>query len=92
MADPITTGLAIGAGNSLLSGIASAVSQGRNRSDLDYQMSRYYLPKAQVNNLAAAGLNPAVAMGNNSPVFSSGGQLGNNIAPNFSISTTLFSI
>ena len=85
MGDPITTGLAIGAGNSLLSGIASAVSQGRNRSDLDYQMSRYYSPTAQVNNLAAAGLNPAVAMGNQSPVFSSGGQLGNNPIPNFSV-------
>lgn len=78
MADPITTGLAIGAGNALLSKISSTITQGMNRADLDYAQSRYLSPQAQVRNLVAAGLNPAVAMGNQSPVFTSAGQLGNN--------------
>lgn len=50
----------------------------RQKELMDYQMKlqesqfeKYTSPQAQVRNLAAAGINPAVAMGNQSPVFSS---------------------
>ena len=65
-------------GSGVLNAISSQLTQQQNRRDMDYMQSRYLSPQAQVNNLAAAGINPAVAMGNQSPVFSSGGSLGSN--------------
>lgn len=68
-----------GAINSLSSLFSSGQAFKRQKELMDYQMklqdeqfSKYYSPQAQVSNLAAAGINPAVAMGNQSPVFSSG--------------------
>ena len=57
----------------------------------DKQFNKYSSPQAQVRNLAAAGINPAVAMGNQSPVFSSipnGPSPSSVQAPQFGIGTT----
>lgn len=59
--------------NILTSAIGNEISSDTARKNLDYQMNRYYSPAAQVRNLAAAGINPAVAFGNQSPTFNSGG-------------------
>ena len=67
--------LGLSAANGVLSIIGNKISSDTARKNLDYQMDKYYSPKAQVNNLAAAGINPAVAFGNQSPTFSGGGQL-----------------
>ena len=74
--------------NSIGSLAASNFSVNKQKELLDYQMNKYYSPKAQVHNLAAAGINPAVAMGNQSPVFSSGGSMPNVASPLFGIGTT----
>lgn len=55
--------------------VGNAIANKNARDNLDYQMERYYSPQAQVRNLAAAGINPAVAFGNQSPVFSGGGTM-----------------
>lgn len=64
--------------NSLLGGLSAKQAFERQKELMDYQASiqdtqfkKYASPQAQVSNLAAAGINPAVAMGNHSPVFSS---------------------
>ena len=77
--------------NAGLSLVGNKVAQQTSRENLDYMMSRYYSPQAQVNNLAAAGINPAVAFGNQSPVFSSGGQMQMPSNPLAGIGTTSLS-
>lgn len=77
--------------NAGLSLVGNKISQQTSRENLDYMMSRYYSPQAQVNNLAAAGINPAVAFGNQSPVFSSGGQMQMSANPLAGIGTTSLS-
>ena len=77
--------------NAGLSLVGNKVAQQTSRENLDYMMSRYYSPQAQVNNLAAAGINPAVAFGNQSPVFSSGGQMQMPSNPLSGIGTTSLS-
>lgn len=67
--------LGLSAANGVLSVVGNQIASSSARKNLDYQMEKYYSPKAQVNNLAAAGINPAVAFGNQSPTFSGGGQL-----------------
>ena len=66
--------LGLAAFNGGISVLGNQISSNSARGNLDYQMDRYYSPAAQVRNLAAAGINPAVAFGNQSPVFSGGGQ------------------
>ena len=77
--------------NAGLSLVGNKIAQQTSRENLDYMMSRYYSPQAQVNNLAAAGINPAVAFGNQSPVFSSGGQMQMPSNPLAGIGTTSLS-
>ena len=59
--------LGLSAANGVLSVVGNQIASNTARKNLDYQMEKYYSPKAQVNNLAAAGINPAVAFGNQSP-------------------------
>ena len=61
--------------NGVLSVFGNKMASDTARKNLDYQMEKYYSPQAQVKNLGAAGINPAVAFGNQSPTFSGGGQL-----------------
>ena len=86
MADPLTLGVL--GGSALLGLGGSLIQSSEGRKNLDYQMEKYYSPEAQVRNLAKAGINPAVAFGNQSPVFSSGGQMQMPEAPNFGVGTT----
>ena len=65
--------LGLAAVNGGISLLGNKISSDTAKDNLDYQMDRYYSPSAQVRNLAAAGINPAVAFGNQSPVFSGGG-------------------
>lgn len=67
--------LGLSAANGVLSVVGNEIASNTARKNLDYQMDKYYSPQAQVKNLGAAGLNPAVAFGNQSPTFSGGGQL-----------------
>lgn len=70
--------LGMSLGESVFNGIASLfgqkVANDQARENFDYQWDKAYSPQAQVRNLAAAGINPAVAFGNNSPVFTGSGQ------------------
>lgn len=77
--------------NAGLSLVGNAISNKNARDNLDYQMDRYYSPQAQVRNLAAAGINPAVAFGNQSPVFSGGGSMAMPTNPLAGIGTTSLS-
>lgn len=83
-----------GAG-ALINGVGSYLSMkaqsAEQRKMLDYQWEKMYSPQAQVRNLTSAGVNPAVAFGNQSPVLNSGGQLGSVEAPTFGIGTTSLS-
>lgn len=87
MSDFLTT-LGVSAVNSGLSWLGSQIQSAEGRKNLDYMMDRYYSPRAQVNNLAAAGLNPAVAMGNQSPVFSGSSPMQMPDRPEFGIGTS----
>lgn len=66
--------LGIAGGTSLLSGIANYLTgehmmdkQTQASKELwDYQWNKAYSPQAQVKNMAAAGINPAVQLGNHS--------------------------
>lgn len=83
-----------GAG-ALINGVGSYLSMkaqsAEQRKMLDYQWEKMYSPQAQVRNLTSAGVNPAVAFGNQSPVLNSGGQLGSIQPPTFGIGTTSLS-
>ena len=75
-------------GSALLGAGGSLFQNMLGKDNLQYQWDEMYSPQAQVRNLAKAGINPAVAFGNNSPTFSSGGQLQMPSAPDFGIGTT----
>lgn len=86
MADPLTLGVL---GGSALLGVGGTLLQNKlGRDNMEYQWNNYYSPQAQVRNMAKAGINPAVAFGNQSPTLSSGGQLQMPDAPNFGVGTT----
>lgn len=90
---PSAMGLSAGidAGSGLVNSFLNLIGQNsafekqvKASKDLfNYQWEKAYSPKAQVNNLAAAGLNPAAAMGNTSPVMSSAGQMTMPSPPNY---------
>lgn len=76
-------------GQTLLNGIGSLL--GLN-AQADKQMNMWreqwttaYSPKAQVRNLAAAGINPAVAFGQNAPVISSAPSVPSVASPQFGV-------
>ena len=85
--------LGIGAGSSVLSSALNFLGGNlsfdkqisASKDLLDYQQEKYLSPKAQVKNLAAAGINPAAAFGNTSPV-NVGGELAMPTAPNYNFS------
>lgn len=70
-------GMASTFGNNVVNGafglLGNEIAQNNARENFKYQWDNYLSPKAQVKNLAAAGLNPAAAMGNQAPVLSSAG-------------------
>lgn len=69
----IETGLG-SLGGSLINGsiglVGNKVAHDQAMKDLKYQWNTMYSPQAQVRNMAAAGLNPAAAFGNQAPVIS----------------------
>ena len=80
-----------GAINSILGKSSADQAFERQKELMDYQYKKYTSPQAQVSNLAAAGINPAVAMGNQSPVFSSAPTPGAVAPAQFGIGTTSLS-
>lgn len=79
----------LAAGGNLLSNLGSSIlgnELGKENSEKLWR--ERYSPQAQVRNLAAAGINPAVAMGNQSPVLSSGGEISPVPVSPFGIGTT----
>ena len=81
--------------NSLSGLFSSGQAFNRQKELMDYQMKlqdeqfkKYTSPQAQVSNLAAAGINPAVAMGNQSPVFAPSPSSGAVAPAQFGIGTT----
>lgn len=79
-------------GGNVLSNLGSAiVGNEMGKANSDRLWRERYSPQAQVRNLAAAGINPAVAMGNNAPVLSSGGEINPVDVSPFGIGTTALS-
>lgn len=60
-------------GGSLINGsiglIGNNIAHDQAMKDLNYQWNKMYSPQAQVRNMAAAGINPAAAFGNQAPVI-----------------------
>ena len=82
----------LGAVGNAIGSIGGALVQNElGKANEKRQWDEYYSPKAQVRNMAAAGINPAVAFGNQSPVLTSGGQMQMPDVPNFGIGTTALS-
>lgn len=82
----------LGAAGNLIGSVGGALVQNAlGRANEKRQWDEYYSPQAQVRNLAAAGINPAVAMGNQSPVLTSGGQMQMPDVPNLGLGTTALS-
>lgn len=70
--------LLLGAGGAAVNFLGSALTRDMNRRDIDYMQEKYLSPQAQVRNMAAAGLNPAVVFGNHAPQLLQGGELAAN--------------
>lgn len=82
----------LGAAGNAIGSIGSAlIGNAIGKANEERQWNKYYSPQAQVRNLAAAGINPAVAMGNQSPVLTSGGQMQMPDVPNLGLGTTALS-
>ena len=82
----------LGAVGNAIGSIGGALVQNElGKANEKRQWDEYYSPKAQVRNMAAAGINPAVAFGNQSPVLTSGGQMQMPDVPDFGIGTTALS-
>lgn len=82
----------LGAVGNTISSIGGALFQNElGKANEKRQWDEYYSPKAQVRNMAAAGINPAVAFGNQSPVLTSGGQMQMPDVQNLGIGTTALS-
>lgn len=79
------------AGNAIGSIAGSLIQNELGKSNEKRQWNEYYSPQAQVRNLAAAGINPAVAMGNQSPVLTAGGQMQMPDVPGLGLGTTALS-
>lgn len=79
------------AGNAIGSIAGSLIQNELGKSNERRQWNEYYSPQAQVRNLAGAGINPAVAMGNQSPVLTAGGQMQMPEVPGLGLGTTALS-
>ena len=75
-------------GNVIQSVLQPLVQNEMGKNNAEWQWNRFYSPKAQVSNLAEAGINPAVAFGNQSPVMTTGGQMTMPDVPALGIGTT----
>lgn len=71
--------------NSVGSVVSSKIQSSQQMKDWREQWDAAYSPQAQVRNLAAAGINPAVAFGQNAPVLSSGPSVPSVAAPNIGV-------
>lgn len=78
--------------NSLVNSVGSMLGTNyavkKQKELMDYQWNNYQSPSAQVRNMAAAGINPAVALGNQAPVISSSPSVPAVEAPQFGIGTS----
>lgn len=74
--------------NSLASMVGTNYAAKKQKELMDYQWNNYQSPAAQVRNMAAAGVNPAVAFGNQAPIISSSPNVPSVEAPQFGIGTT----
>lgn len=87
--------LGLSAGKGIIDSIGSLFgtkySIDKQKELMDYQWDKMTSPQAQVKNLAAAGINPAVALGNQAPVFSSKGEIPSIAPPDLGIGTTMLS-
>lgn len=82
----------LGAVGNAIGSIGGALVQNElGKANEKRQWDEYYSPKAQVRNMAAAGINPAVAFGNQSPVLTSGGQMQMPEVSNLGVGTTALS-
>ena len=82
----------LGAAGNAIGSIGSAlIGNALGKANEERQWKEYYSPQAQVRNLAAAGINPAVVMGNQSPVLTAGGQMQMPDVPNLGLGTTSLS-
>ena len=75
-------------GNVIQSVLQPLVQNELGKNNAEWQWNKFYSPKAQVSNLAEAGINPAVAFGNQSPVMTTGGQMTMPDVPALGIGTT----
>lgn len=75
-------------GNVIQSVLQPLVQNEMGKNNAEWQWNRFYSPKAQLSNLAEAGINPAVAFGNQSPVLTTGGQMTMPDVPALGIGTT----
>lgn len=71
--------------NSVGSVVSSKIQSSQQMKDWREQWNTAYSPQAQVRNLAAAGINPAVAFGQNAPVLSSGPSVPSVAAPSIGV-------
>ena len=78
-------------GNVIQSVLQPLVQNELGKNNAEWQWNKFYSPKAQVSNLAEAGINPAVAFGNQSPVMTTGGQMTMPDVPALGIGTTALS-
>ena len=82
----------LGLAGNVIGSVGGALLQNElGKANEKRQWNEYYSPQAQVRNLAAAGINPAVAMGNQSPVLTSGGQMQMPDVPGLGLGTTALS-
>lgn len=71
--------------NSVGSVVSSKIQSSQQMKDWRDQWNTAYSPQAQVRNLAAAGINPAVAFGQNAPVLASGPSVPSVAAPSIGV-------
>lgn len=87
--------LGLSAGKGIIDSIGSIFgtkySTEKQKELMDYQWDKMTSPQAQVKNLASAGINPAVALGNQAPVFTSKGEIPSITPPDLGIGTSMLS-
>lgn len=69
--NPILIGAGMAAGNTLLNGLGMSMQSESSKDLMDYQWQNFMSPKAQVNAMAQAGLNPASLLGEGKGSFAS---------------------
>ena len=77
--------------NGALSFLGMNVQKSAEKDMMKWQYDNFLSPRKQVSNLAAAGINPAAAMGNSAPILNSAPSAAGLQAPQFGIGTTSLS-